>query len=217
LRSQGVSAISLVHPPQAYNPEKIARLETLMLNLGFTVSNAELSAVIHVSDKPFAEILHPRKRRKLSQTLPHGFRFAVLDKNDLQHVFDFIASLRKQKNYTLSVSFEHLSNSVNKIPHAYILFAVYDGEQMVAASVAVRVSEKILYHFISDHIRKIGEAKPSLVLMQGIYDYCRAHGIELLDLGTSVKDSIPNFKLIKFKTEIGGTLSHKFTLSKKLA
>jgi hypothetical protein len=217
LQSRSVKKIVIVNPPQLYDVEKHAMLETFLLNQGFFVSTSEVGSVVEISKTSFAEIIHPRKRRKLNQTLQHQFKFRKLPAEALMHVYNFIESHRKKKAYQLSISFEHLQESLATLPDSYVLFGVFNKEELVAASVGVRVSDKIVYHFISDHVRKIGDARPALVLMQGLYDYCAANQIEMLDLGTSATDSFPNFKLIKFKSEIGGKATHKFTFTKQLS
>jgi hypothetical protein len=191
-------------------------IETLMLNFGFTISTAELSSVISVTSKSFCEIIHPRKKRKLNQSLTGSLEFKVMGNDQSKDVYTFIEQHRMHKNYELSISREHLLASVKRMPGSYHLFGVYNEGNLVAASVAVRVSEKILYHFISDHVRKINDARPGLVLMQGIYQFCQQNQIELLDLGTSASDGLPNFKLIKFKSELAGQTTQKLTFTKKL-
>lgn len=216
LKDSGVKNLSIVNPPHGYNSSRQALIETFMLNLGLAVSTSEVGSLIQINEKPFSEILHPRKKRKLMQTIQAGLVFKLLDKNSLDDIYHFIATHRREKNYHLSISLEHLRKSVDKLDDVYRFFGVFDGDNLIAASVAVVVSKNILYHFISDHVRKIRDAKPVLLLMNGIYDYCSQNNIELLDLGTSAKESQPNFKLIKFKSEIGGQPTHKFTLTKRL-
>lgn len=217
LKARGTKNIRIVNPPHAYAPVTLTLTETFLYNQGFEVSTAEIGSVISVTNKPFLDILHARKRRKLTQSLQSSLTFKVLDSTLLDQVYSFIESQRKEKSYQLSISRDHLARSVKTLNDAYVLFGVFDEDKLVAASVAVRVSQTILYHFISDHIRKIGDAKPALILMNGIYNFCLENNITLLDLGTSAKGSQPNFKLIKFKTEIGGQLTHKHTFTKKLA
>lgn len=216
LKDRGVKNVIIISPPQGYDPARQALVETFMLNLGFTITTAEIGSLIPITVKKFSDLLHPRKKRKLAQSSQVDLRFELLDKNSLESVYQFIAHHRKEKNYQLSISCEHLRESVEKLDDAYKFFVVFDGEKMVAASVTVQVSDTVLYHFISDHVRKVGEARPSLLLMNGIYDYCFSNNIKLLDLGTSAKESLPNFKLIKFKSEIGGQTTHKFTFTKRL-
>lgn len=217
LKERGVKKIVVINAPEAYDTEKQSLIETFLLNTGFSVLTAEVGAVIPVSATPFSDILHPRKKKKLKQTLQHNLEFKILDKHSVESIYRFIESHRDEKKYVLSISSDHLRTSVERLPDAYRFFGVFHEGKLVAASIAVLVSPTILYHFISDHVRKIEEARPALLLMNGIYHYCFEHGITLLDLGTSAKDSQPNFKLIKFKTELGASITHKFTFAKDLA
>lgn len=216
LKAMDCESIVVVNPPLAYNFAHQSIIDTFMFNAGFSVLTAEVGSVITVSERSFEEILHPRKKRKLAQSSEETLRFTMLEADALDEVYNFIECHRKEKAYRLSVSLEHLRTSVERLGDAYTLFGVYHNSNLVAASVAVRVSKGVLYHFISEHIRKIGEMRPALILMRGIYRYCREHGIALLDLGTSATEGMPNFKLIKFKSELGGVSTTKLTLAKKL-
>jgi hypothetical protein len=215
LKALKCSSIIIVNRPHLYDQARQELIETFLLNLGFTVSTAEPSSIITVTSEAFGEIIHARKKRKLNQSLA-GFDFRLLHKDSLADVYNFIDEHRKQKQYVLSISFQHLLSSMDRLSEAYQLFGVFHEGKMVAASVAVRVSKNILYHFISDHVRKIGDARPALVLMQGIYNYCQQNEIKLLDLGTSAIEGQPNFKLIRFKTELGGQATQKLTFTKAL-
>lgn len=202
------------NPPDHYEPEAMALLSNFLLARDYRVMEHELGAIVPVTGRPFHEIIHPRKKRKLNQCYEQGLSFAQLQRSSLAAVYDFIAACRIQKNFKLSLTRHELEQFADRFPEEYLLFAVYHQNEMVAASVAIRSYPDVLYHFISDHIRKIGTLRPALILMEGIYEWCQRANIKFLDLGTSTVDRRPNFKLVKFKTELGGQLSHRFTFTK---
>lgn len=216
LRRLGVSSIVVKNPPDLYDPERMTLLTNFFLTHQYQITDPEVGAVIPVSSAPFSEVVHRRKKRKLEQSRTDSMRFVRLERYALPDVYHLIAACRLRKNYKLSISLNELGRFVDAFPDDYLLFAVFHEHQMVAASVAIRVHEKALYHFISDHVRKIGEARPALILMEGIYNYCFSEGISLLDLGTSTLNGKPDIKLLRFKTEIGGQVTHKFTFQKKM-
>lgn len=216
LKRAGVSEIVIKNPPDLYNPELMTLLSNFFLTHQYRVSEAEIGAVIPVSERPFPDVIHPRKKRKLHQSRTETLKFLRLERTALPVVYNFIAARRSEKNYRLSISVEELGRFIDRFPNNYLLFAVVSGQEILAASVAIRVREHVLYHFISDHVRKIGVLRPALILMEGIYDYCRLAGITLLDLGTSTLDGQADVKLLRFKTEIGGHLTHKFTFAKTI-
>lgn len=213
----GVSKIVIKLAPELYDPERLVVASNFFLTHHYDIRDAEVGAIIPVTERNFNEIIHPRKKRKLQQSRGDGLSFLLLGADSLSSVYDFIAARRQPKKYSLSISRDDLLRTVQRMPKQYPLFAVFHQGEMVAASVTIKVYDNILYHFISDHVRKIGPLSPALVLMEGIYDYCRAENIRLLDLGTSTVDGVPNFKLVKFKTELGAKISHKFTFEKSLS
>lgn len=217
LGAAGASQIIIRNPPDAYDPGRAGLVNSFLIMRGYTVVAADVGSVIPVTSRSFADGLHARKKRKLNQSKGHAFHFAALQADELQSVYDFIRACRHTKGYPLSVTFDDLRHGLERCPGAYVLFGVYAKEELVAASVATLVNDRILYHFISDHTRKTGVFSPALVLMEGIYDYCVQKDLAILDLGTSVIAGKPNFKLLNFKRELGAMDTAKFTFSKTLA
>lgn len=214
LKESGVTQVIIKNPPDHYGPEAMALLSNFLLTRDYRVMEHELGAIVPVAGKPFHEIIHPRKKRKLNQCYEQGLSFVQLRRSSLHAVYDFISACRMQKNFKLSLTKHELEQFVDRFPEEYLFFAVYHHKEMVAASVAIRPYPDVLYHFISDHIRKIGALRPALILMEGIYGWCQRAHIQVFDLGTSTVDGRPNFKLLKFKTELGGQLTHRFTFTK---
>ena len=216
LAQAGVSKIMIKNPPDAYQPATARILHQLFVDRDYTIASTETTSIIFVSPTPFSDMIHPRKKRKLKQSSSFPFLFSRLEKNCLPEVYEFISICRMSKKYALSITFDELRRMIDQFPEEYHLFAVYHREKLVAASVAIQVNDKVLYHFISDHIRKIGSFSPALVLMEGIYDFCARQNLQMLDLGTSAPDGIPNSKLLNFKKELGGKVATKFTFIKTL-
>jgi hypothetical protein len=213
LEKKGISKITITHPPRAYESEKLDLIETFLYQIGFREAQEEVSALIPITDQPFQELIHPRKKRKLMQSENRNLRFEELPSGKWSEVFYLIAQHRKKKSYPLSITDQRLQETIQLFGDRYPLFGVYHQQELVAASVTVVVNRHILYHFLSDHVRKVGEASPVLILMKGIYDYGYRHEFKWLDLGTSTLENAPNLALIKFKTEIGGRVTSKRTFT----
>lgn len=215
LAGAGVTEIIVKDPPDAYAPERAALVHAFFHTRGYTAIAADLGSVIPVSGRRFADLVNARKRWRLRQSRSHASRFAQLGNDAQRAVYDFIAACRRSKQYRLSMTADELRQAIDRFPERYRLFGVYAGDALVAASVTVHISEGILYHFISDHVRNTGSFSPGLLLMEGIYQYCQTKGVGLLDLGTSVVDAKPKFKLFNYKRELGAKPTIKFTFRKK--
>jgi hypothetical protein len=215
LYSKGVHHIVIKNPPQLYCTEKAALLYTFFFNLKYQVTNAEAGAVIVVK-KNFAEALHAWEKRKLRQAHSAGLVFRQIDVTRIEEVYNFIATCRGEKNYDLSMTVDQLVAAVKKFNDRYILFGVFNKHELVSACIAIKVKEKILYGFYTDHAEVYNHLSPVVLLMEGMHAYCVQHTIELLDLGTSAINGSPNFGLLDFKMHLGATPTIKLTVEKRL-
>lgn len=216
LKTKGVKHITIKNYPQIYESYHATLFQVFLLNLKYTISQAEISSVITVTSKNVREIFHRSERRKLDKALLAGLTFRKLSISDLDETYAFIHSCRNGKNYELSMSLEDMRLSVSRFPNHYLLFGVFDDKKLVAASISILVKEKILYDFYHDHAASYDHLSPIALLIAEMYDYCKHNNIKLLDMGTSAVDGIPNSGLLHFKKFLGGRPTSKFTFQKNL-
>lgn len=112
---------------------------------------------------------------------------------------------------------QELQKTAEEFPDRYLLFAIYHREKIVAASITIRIDQNKLYNFMTNHEKQYNHLSPSLLLMEGIYEYCSHHEISLFDLGTSALQGKPNFTLLDFKLHIGGIPTSKLSFHKKIS
>lgn len=114
------------------------------------------------------------------------------------------------------MSLEGLQNMFTLFPDEYLLFGVFDEEKMIAASVSIKVCQRILYCFYIGDDLEYRSQSPVTVLVAGIYEYCRVNNFFVLDLGLSTEKGIVNKGLYTFKKSFGAVESPKLTFVKKL-
>ncbi|MBL0740309.1 GNAT family N-acetyltransferase [Chryseolinea lacunae] len=215
IKTFGAARIQVKQPPAGYAPQHAALLQTFFLNLGYTVVDAEVGTMIPIS-QDFSTHLHTWENRKLKQAQSSGLVFRQVASAEIDAIYLFILACRKQKGYALSMSLPEVRAVAEKLPQHYLLFGVYEAEILVAASIAIVVNKRVLYNFYSAHDNAFDHLSPVVLLLQGMYDYAAAHGMQHLDLGTSAIDGKPNFGLLDFKLRLGGVPSSKFTFQKIL-
>ncbi|MCU0419293.1 MAG: GNAT family N-acetyltransferase [Cyclobacteriaceae bacterium] len=216
LQKRGIRHVQITLPPDLYQPEKNALLAEALRHEGFGVSARDVSSVLSIDGRPYSERLHPRKRRKLRAVDRHDLLFRPWPAHDLEEAFTFIQQQRQKKNYRLSVTLAHLQKSVEQLPAHYRAFGVWTPRELVAASIAVRASGHVLYHFLSDHDRATAHGSAALVLMEGLYQFCQQHRYTLLDLGTSMQGSQADEALVRFKTELGAVTCDRLTFAREI-
>jgi len=216
LRNLGVKKVIIKNPPDAYESSKTALLKVFLINLGFTVSHAEVSSVIKVNDVEYSNYVTDWEIRKLKQAKTDGFCFQQNNIQEISTLYTFIEKCRTEKGYKLSMSLSQLSSLQNAFPENVLLFSIVKQNQLVAACIGLQVSKDILYTFYYDHGASYHAYSPVVTLMEGIYTFCQQHAIHLLDLGTASLEGQPNFSLLDFKLHLGGVPSAKLTFQKEL-
>jgi hypothetical protein len=101
-------------------------------------------------------------------------------------------------------------------PGRYPLFAVMANGKICAAAISILVTGDILSNFLVNQEGVYNKLSPSVLLMEGIYDYCRRHDVTLFDLGTSALNGEPNFSLLDFKLHLGAIPVSKLSFHKQI-
>jgi len=216
LKDQGVSQVIIKNYPQHYHSRHHSLISVVLFNQGYKIVNAELGACIEVDEKSLVTKMDSWEKRKLNQCIKEGLTFSCLNANNLKQVYDFILECRQAKGYALSMSGEELHNTVKNLKDSFKLFGVFLKDELVAASISIRVNNRVLYNFYSAHHHRYDGISPVVFLINSMYSWCNDHKIKLLDLGTSAMGGIPNFPLIDFKLRLGAEPAMKLTFEKRL-
>jgi len=216
LKAKGIKKIQIVSYPQFYCASRASMLSTFLINRGFSVSNAELSACIEVSASVFFESLSSFEKRRLRQQKKTELKFRKLPIEKLRETFDFIGTCRKERGQELSMTIGQLEAVVKTFPDQFLVFGIFDGPVYAAASIAIRINKSILYNFYPAHSKQYDALSPVVGLMEGMYTFCQEESIRILDLGTSALRGRPNFSLLDFKMHLGAQPTPKFTFVKEL-
>jgi lipid II:glycine glycyltransferase (peptidoglycan interpeptide bridge formation enzyme) len=101
-------------------------------------------------------------------------------------------------------------------PQSYKLFSVSMKNEMVAATVCVKVKDSILYNFLPAHNSSFNMYSPMVFLMEKIYQYTSEKKIRFIDLGVSSINNNPQKGLIRFKERLGSKAVGKLTFLKEI-
>jgi hypothetical protein len=217
LKARGVQRIIIKDCPSLYRPAHSAILHTFLLNLNYSVLDAEVGAIIPVTELRFDTKLHEWERRKIRQATDAQLVVKELSLDHLGEIYLFILGCKKHKGYSLSMSLVELKQTVHVFEKNFQLFGVFSENKLAAAAIAVRVNEDILYNFYSDHAEEFDSLSPVVFLLGHMYHYCQRNRIDKFDLGTSAIDNKPNFGLLDFKIRLGGVPATKLTFQKNLS
>lgn len=213
LKKRNVKSVRITCAPGVYMPKLHSLLSVYFPNLGYHTTAAALSAYLR-PDSEFVSGISQTEKQALSKGALAGLHFRLIDIGKLEDVYTFIARCHHRKGYLMSMTFADLLTTVQKFEDRFILSGAFDQQTMVAASIAIRVSNNVLYNFYMDHDSAYDKISPVLILLEGLYSYCKGRSIRIMDLGTSALDGKPNFGLLSFKLRLGGLVTPKMTAEK---
>ena len=209
LKSSGIKEIIIKHWPDCYSENNY--IHEIFAELGFKVTTSEINQHLVVEEADFKLLIRKNERKKLNQCLNKGYTFRHLSMAQLKDVYQLVTQTRERKGYPVSMAFDLLEKTMSSLPDNYLLFGLFDKEELIAASVSIRISENILYNFYHADEISYRSTSPLVMLVEEIYRYCQQNGIKILDLGVSSEKGIKNEGLFVFKENLGCLTSKKNT------
>lgn len=213
LRELGATKIFIKLPLRIRNEKEFNLIESILIERGFQIANEEIGSILEVRSS-FKEEIHRSEKKRLRKSINSHFKFDEVPIGELEYTYSFMLQCRQSKDYILSMSLQGIQDLAFEFPQDVVLFAVKDGNRIVAASICIRINAKMLYDFYHDHDAFYNSHSPIVLLVKGINDYCYEHSITLLDLGTTMINSDVNTTLLEFKLKLGGKRAVKYSFEK---
>jgi hypothetical protein len=214
LNEHGINAVWVRSFPNAYQPESARLIKDALLEFSFKVMYEDISQIINLEHDGLLEV-DPHKKRRLRNSNSRGFKFRAVPSNLLDDGYALIVQSRENKGYPVTMSLAQLHKMFELFPDEYLLFGMFNEDQMIASSVCIKVSDKIMYCFYLGDDIEYRRYSPVTSLVAGIYEFCKVHNFLLLDLGLSTEKGILNEGLYNFKKTFGTVDSPKLTFVKE--
>lgn len=208
----GIASAVIRMFPDDYHPRFASLIRETLLEFGFKILCTDIAQYIPIEVQGSMD-LNTHKRRRLRNSATLGFQFRSLAPVDLDRCYDLFVQSRNNKGYPVTMSLAALKNIFALFPDEYLLFGLFDGERLIAASITIQVSDKIMYCFYIGDDLEYRTHSPVTALVYGIYDYCKMNNFLTLDLGISTDKGILNEGLFNFKKSFGALESPKLTFT----
>lgn len=201
----GGSTMTIKTALSCYSPRTHKICHHSYLAAGFFPNHTYSNHYIPIADHGFNRIIEPAERRRLSKGKNSGLMVTMHRGIFDEPTEDFLHRCYEARGYQLPVSPDQLARLISAFPENYLFFTNRFEGETVAMAVMVRISDDILYHFMSGYLTEYRSLSPAIMLFEAAFDYCRKEKITTLDLGISI-DHLGNPKpsLSRFKSRIGG-------------
>ncbi len=174
------------------------------MHAGFVEKGRKVNHAIPVDEQPLMKKIAAMERRRLRKAGKGELTFRFARRSELGTFFDFIEHHRQVKGHMLSMDRKALKEAVKVSPEHYLIAGVYKDEELIGASILIKVSARVVYNFFPAHDMAFNTWSPMVFLLDNVYAWCQKEKIEWLDLGTSYIGNNENKTLIAFKKHMGG-------------
>jgi hypothetical protein len=216
LHQLGIQQLALRGHPFAYDPAGAATLAETLRQRGYRVVLAEQNYHLDLR-RGYEAHLHPSERRRLHKCRRHGLHVEQEPPLLLPAAYAFIEACRQERGQALSLPLARVQELFRRFPREHFLFSVREpGGGWAALTVAIQVSERVLYNFYPASPLRCNALSPVVLLNEGLHAFAQASGMRVLDLGTSTLDSGPNTSLLRFKRHLGGVAGLRLSWEKIL-
>ena len=216
LENTGVQQWVVRLAPAGIEPWHSSLHVPVLMKLGFRLTEAEVNHHLFIHPGAFATGLHHSLRRRLNNCRQAGYAFSEESAEQLEEVGAFIGKTRNQEGLSFGMTPASLQQQFGTLPDACFLFTVRDEGRIIAASVGVRLDERVLYSFGLVQDQEYAAASPLVLLTEGLYNWAADHHYQVLDLGTSALPDGPDYPLITLKERLGGVPSLRLKFQKSV-
>ena len=217
LRQRGQHQLLVRGYPGCYDPAGAALLTAVLSQRGYATTLAEENYYLDPA-RDYEAHLHPSERRRLRRCRRLGLVPEQEPPLILPWAYDFIAACRHERGQQLSLPLARVQELFRTFPRQHLLFSVRKpGGEWAALTIAIQVSERVLYNFYPASPLADNHFSPAVLLHESLHTYARASGLAVVDLGTStLPTGGANDSLLRFKRRLGGVTSDKISWAKLL-
>ena len=204
-RTHCISEIRIISPPVFYSMSFINKLNNVLYRKNFSIAKVDLNYTIHLngSIEDYMHSLDDNGKRNLSIAL--ASRSLKFDKcescEDKKLAYKVISDNHKAKGYPMRMTFEAVIRTMNVVDADF--FIVSCAGEPAAAAIVFHVSDSIVQVIYWGDLPQYTSYRTMNFLSYNLVEYYHGKGIEIVDLGPSSENSLPNYGLCNFKESIG--------------
>ncbi|PWA04868.1 hypothetical protein [Flavobacterium psychrotolerans] len=208
-KTKKIQGIKIVSPPFFYKENFLNKVCNCLHRAGYGTTNMELNYQFstHKLEGDYQATIWNNAKKNFKKALQSDLIFEKIDAEKGQEAYRIIAQNRKEKGFPLHMTWESVATTMSVIPIDF--FIVKKEDHAIGAAIVFHVSPKVVQVVYWGDLSQYSEFKTMNFLSYNLFQYYKTQGIEIVDIGPSTKNSIPNFGLCEFKESIGCDISVK--------
>jgi hypothetical protein len=215
-KDKGVHSIMFRLPPSFYDESFISKVQNCLLRQDYAMDFCDLNYQFFI-DNPenYEQTLLRNAKKNLRKAEKENFDFVHCDTTEeKKEAYAVIQNNRQRKGYPLRMTYEQVADTIQITEHDFFLLKTESVS--VAAAIIFKVNSQCYQVIYWGDIAGYEEKRPMNLLAYKLYEYYYQKGIQVLDIGPSTENGIPNYGLCDYKESIGCRISTKYTYRKEL-
>ena len=213
LKEKKISSVKFILPPLCYHVSFLSKLINSFNRNNYEISSIDLNHIFKTSffDEKYKDKIHRNARKNLNIALKQNFDFQRTE--DIGLVYGIISKNRQLRGFPLRMTLEQVEETIQEVKYDAFLVAL--NQDYVASALVYHVANKIVQVIYWGDIPEFSSMKTMNFLSYKVLEYYKDTGIEIIDIGPSTENGIPNYGLCDFKESIGCSVESKFIFEKK--
>jgi hypothetical protein len=215
LESNKINHIQFILPPNFYNERFLPKVFYSLIQNAYLVKYTDMNYHMNTVDFKCYQtgLVDKRTIEKLKKAFSVGLSFKqVFDENDQCIAYNIVKDNRKAKGRPIYLTFKELLETGKIIDTDF--FLVYQKEVPIASAVVYHVAQKIVQAIFWADVPEYSLSRPMNFLVYKLLEFYANQGMNIIDLGISTENGLPNYGLCDFKENTGSIASLKYTLTK---
>ena len=218
LEDQGLRSIQMTLPPSIYHESFIAKLTNSLYRNKFTIEKTDLNYAFNLKnfDDHYSTNLWRNARKNLGIALSNDLVFKhgkTIEEKEL--AYGIIVKNREERGFPLRMTWQQIKETLVVIKADF--FLIYnDVQEKIASAMVFHINPKIVQVVYWGDLPDYSHLKTMNFLSYKIFEFYKKTPFEIVDIGPSTENSIPNVGLCEFKESIGCDISTKLTFSKQI-
>lgn len=206
--------ISIYMPADIYGAQDNSRIYNALLGNGFNIEYVDVNYSFDLDSfdlDGYEQLMHYNARKNLRIAMSCDNRFIRCEtQKEKEEAYDIIKINREARGFPLRMTKEQVMATIEVVNHDF--FLVKNNETTIASAIVYRLTSKIAQVVYWGDVPGVGQYKPINFMSYNLVKYYKELGYQILDIGISTENGIPNYGLCNFKESLGCIPSTKIRM-----
>ena len=215
---RGLASIKIVLPPDCYHLSFISKQVNALYRAGYSIPYIDLNYQFFIKDftENYLNEIWYNAKKNYNRAIKNTLSFQKQETNEgKRQVYDVVAKNRSSRGFPLRMTWDQVWTTAEIVPADFFL-VTNTMNVAIASAIVFNVAPKIVQVIYWGDLPEFAEYKTMNFLSYSVFEYYKENGIDIIDIGPSTENGIPNFGLCEFKESIGCKISTKNSFLKTL-